>query len=281
MAVVLRYFSEFNRFRGALRKSSRSLSHLLMSSCITRQSREPTINQRTDKYSKTVRRNVSNQMGGNTVNGSVWLWSLVFVVSCVKSDIWAAKMRFFATLKGVTCKHELWSDDERAELWVNRYWVCVGSQLKWHGRREKHVWWLRYLRFFGESRPWVAAPVTAGIRVWLDGVGQAGRYGTAERMNRKDLTSPGGHSNQQWYEDRRSTCKDRFDRYLTCCSAVELEAMLRQSPWSSMWMLNGLVRVAVNRRRAQTEVNGVSSAWVWTDEGLWWGSVVAHSAHLQ
>jgi len=33
MAVIFRYFSEFNSFRGALRKSSRSLSHLLMSSC--------------------------------------------------------------------------------------------------------------------------------------------------------------------------------------------------------------------------------------------------------
>jgi len=32
--VILRYFSEFGSFRGALRKSSRSLSHLLMSSCI-------------------------------------------------------------------------------------------------------------------------------------------------------------------------------------------------------------------------------------------------------
>jgi len=35
MAVILRYFSEFDSFRGALRKSSRSLSYLLMSSCIT------------------------------------------------------------------------------------------------------------------------------------------------------------------------------------------------------------------------------------------------------
>jgi len=35
MAVILRYFSEFGySFRGALRKSSRSLSHLLMSSCL-------------------------------------------------------------------------------------------------------------------------------------------------------------------------------------------------------------------------------------------------------
>ena len=33
MAVILRYFSEFGSFLGALRNSSRSLSHLLMSSC--------------------------------------------------------------------------------------------------------------------------------------------------------------------------------------------------------------------------------------------------------
>ena len=33
MAVIFRYFSEFGSFRGALRKSSHSLSHLLMSSC--------------------------------------------------------------------------------------------------------------------------------------------------------------------------------------------------------------------------------------------------------
>jgi len=32
--VILRYFSEFGSFRGALRKSSRSLSNLLMSSCL-------------------------------------------------------------------------------------------------------------------------------------------------------------------------------------------------------------------------------------------------------
>jgi len=31
--VILRYFSEFGYLSGALRKSSRSLSHLLMSSC--------------------------------------------------------------------------------------------------------------------------------------------------------------------------------------------------------------------------------------------------------
>jgi len=33
MAVILRYFSEFGSFPGALRKSSRSLSHL-MNSCL-------------------------------------------------------------------------------------------------------------------------------------------------------------------------------------------------------------------------------------------------------
>ena len=33
MAVVLHYFSKFGSFRGALHKSSRSLSHLLMTSC--------------------------------------------------------------------------------------------------------------------------------------------------------------------------------------------------------------------------------------------------------
>ena len=32
--VILRYFSEFQYLPGALRKSSPSLSHLLMSSCI-------------------------------------------------------------------------------------------------------------------------------------------------------------------------------------------------------------------------------------------------------
>ena len=34
MAVILRYFSEFAYLAGVLRKSSRSLSHLLMSSCM-------------------------------------------------------------------------------------------------------------------------------------------------------------------------------------------------------------------------------------------------------
>jgi len=32
--VILRYFSEFGELSGALRKSSRSLSHLLMSCCM-------------------------------------------------------------------------------------------------------------------------------------------------------------------------------------------------------------------------------------------------------
>jgi len=34
--VILHYFSKFGYLPGALRKSSRSLSHLLMSSCILR-----------------------------------------------------------------------------------------------------------------------------------------------------------------------------------------------------------------------------------------------------
>jgi len=33
MVVILSYFSEFGYLPGALRKSSRSLSHILMSSC--------------------------------------------------------------------------------------------------------------------------------------------------------------------------------------------------------------------------------------------------------
>jgi len=37
--VILRYFSEFGWLPGALRKSSRSLSHLLMSSCKQNQPR--------------------------------------------------------------------------------------------------------------------------------------------------------------------------------------------------------------------------------------------------
>jgi len=35
MAAILRYFSEFGKLPGALRKSSRSVSHLVMSSCFT------------------------------------------------------------------------------------------------------------------------------------------------------------------------------------------------------------------------------------------------------
>jgi len=33
--VILRYFSQFGYLPGVLRKSSRSLSHLLMSSCVS------------------------------------------------------------------------------------------------------------------------------------------------------------------------------------------------------------------------------------------------------
>jgi len=39
MAVILRYFSEFGKLQGALRKSSGSLSHLLMSSCFNMEPR--------------------------------------------------------------------------------------------------------------------------------------------------------------------------------------------------------------------------------------------------
>jgi len=42
MAVSLRYFSDFAYLAGVLRKSSRSLSHLLMSSCVfSERSRSP------------------------------------------------------------------------------------------------------------------------------------------------------------------------------------------------------------------------------------------------
>jgi len=51
-------------------------------------------------------------------------------------------------------------------------------------------------------------PITAGIGVWLDGVGRAGMYGTAERM--------GGCSNQQLCEDR-STCRDQYENGLSRC----------------------------------------------------------------
>jgi len=37
--IILRYFSEFGYLPGALRKSSRSLSHLLMSSCFNMEPR--------------------------------------------------------------------------------------------------------------------------------------------------------------------------------------------------------------------------------------------------
>jgi len=39
------------------------------------------------------------------------------------------------------------------------------------------------LRLFGDSRPWVAARYCRDRSAWLDGVGQAGIYGRAERMN--------------------------------------------------------------------------------------------------
>ena len=50
--------------------------------------------------------------------------------------------------------------------------------------------------------------------MWLDGVGQAEMYGTGETNEWTIETSqmPGGDSSQQRYKDRRSTCKDRFER---------------------------------------------------------------------
>ena len=57
-------------------------------------------------------------------------------------------------------------------------------------------------------------PITAGIGVWLDGVGQAGMYRTAERMNGgRDCTDAGRAFESTMVRGyRRSTCKDRFKR---------------------------------------------------------------------
>jgi len=49
MAVILSYFSGIGSFRGTLRKSSRSLSHLLMSSCLS-----PVVNVRNRKQRRVV-----------------------------------------------------------------------------------------------------------------------------------------------------------------------------------------------------------------------------------
>jgi len=69
------------------------------------------------------------------------------------------------------------------------------------------------LWFFGDSRSWVATHYCRNWSVvkWSWSSWNVWHSGTNEW---KDETSqmPGGHSNQQWYEDRRSTCKDWFER---------------------------------------------------------------------
>ena len=79
---------------------------------------------------------------------------------------------------------------------------------------------LALLRFFGSSvkAGHGLSPLTVGIGVWLDGVGQAEMYGWNvwhSRTNEwKDETSqmPGGRTNQQLCENRRSTCKDQYEK---------------------------------------------------------------------
>jgi len=72
--------------------------------------------------------------------------------------------------------------------------------------------------FFGSSviAGNMLLPVTAGIEVWLDGDWSWSSWNVwhSGTIEWKDETSqmPGEHSSQQWYEDRRSTCKDRFER---------------------------------------------------------------------
>jgi len=56
MAVILRYFSEFAYLPGLLGKSSRSLSHLLMSSCtslVGRQGHPTCKNPSPEKYAES------------------------------------------------------------------------------------------------------------------------------------------------------------------------------------------------------------------------------------
>jgi len=84
---------------------------------------------------------------------------------------------------------------------------------------------LRKLRF-ADRLPWVAnfamPAVTAGIGVWLHGVGQTGMYDTYSGTNEwKDETSqmPGGHFSQQSYEDR-STLKIGSRGQNTKCVAI-------------------------------------------------------------
>jgi len=69
------------------------------------------------------------------------------------------------------------------------------------------------LWFFGDSRSWVATHYCRNWSVvrWSWSSWNVWHSGTNEW---KDETSqmPAGHSNQQWYEDRRSSCKDGFEK---------------------------------------------------------------------
>jgi len=69
------------------------------------------------------------------------------------------------------------------------------------------------LRFFGDSRPRVATRYCRDRSVvrWSWSSRNIWHSGTNEWKDETSLM-PGGHSSQQWYEDRRSTCKDQFQR---------------------------------------------------------------------
>ena len=71
MAVILRYFSEFGKLPGALRKSSRSLSHLLMSSCFNTEPRLYISNNECDRWWR-----VRKPMLWSVVDGGLCLESL-------------------------------------------------------------------------------------------------------------------------------------------------------------------------------------------------------------
>ena len=81
MAVILRYFSEFGSFQGALSKSSRSLSHLLVSSCVMQQATPQYKNTFAilDKLFFTIRAKdtVEHRYRGLSSNGKLSFGSLV------------------------------------------------------------------------------------------------------------------------------------------------------------------------------------------------------------
>jgi len=93
--------------------------------------------------------------------------------------------------------------------------VCLGTvKLR---RRITHG---RVPAFITDSHPWVATRYCRDRSVirWSWSRWNVSHRGMHEW---KDETSqmPEGHSSQQWYEDRRSTCKDRFERtrHKMCC----------------------------------------------------------------